>query len=346
MIAALDATPLTVATGGVSRYTAELARALADEFPDDDYRLVSDQEFAMPSGRLRGGRVRSRRWWSVGLARELARIGADVFHGTDFAVPYLPLRPSVMTIHDLSPWRFPAWQPGAERVRRRAPYLAGLGLATAIVTPTEAIKRECIEMFRAAPARVTAVPLAAAAHFRPTPRRAGARPYFLFLGTVEPRKNVPAIVDAWREVRRGREVDLVIAGRRRADAPEMAPEPGMRLLGETPEEDLAGLYSEALACLYPSHYEGFGLPVLEAMQCGAAVFTTHDPAILEVSGGAAVHLDARDPRAWAEAMRAALDGPEWIASLGEAGVRRARDFSWPRTARLTRAVYDEAIRRF
>jgi glycosyltransferase involved in cell wall biosynthesis len=345
VIVALDATPLSVSTGGVPRYTAELARALDAEFPEDDYRLISDQPFSLPPG-LRGGRVESRRWWSIGLPRELARMGADLFHGTEFAVPYLPLWPSVMTVLDLSPWKYRAWQPAAGRVRRRAPYLLRLGVATMVITLCEAIRRECIETFRIAPARVVAVPLAASDHFRPAARAGAAKPYFLYVGTIEPRKNVPLIVDAWREVHQAHDVELVIAGRVRSDGPSIRPEPGVRLLGETPDADLPGLYSEALACLYPSHYEGFGLPVLEAMQCGAPVFTSHDAAIREVSGGAAVHLDARDPRAWADAMRVAIERPEWVASLREAGLRRAREFSWARTARLTREVYDEALRRF
>src|SRR6202035_6199001 len=92
----------------------------------------------------------------------------------------------------------------------------------------------------------------------------------------------------------------------RPNFPAPAPEPGLRDMGAVPEQDLPALYSGALACVYPSLYEGFGLPVLEAMQCGALVITSRDPAILEVSGDAAVHVDASDVRALAEAMR---EGP-------------------------------------
>ncbi|MGH9674483.1 MAG: glycosyltransferase, partial [Bryobacteraceae bacterium] len=180
MIAALDATPLTVPTGGVRRYTEELALALADEFAEDEYWLLSDQPFAMPAGRFKGGTVRSRRWWSLGLPRELAHIRAGVFHGTDFAVPYLPLCPTVMSLHDLSPWKDPAWHFAADRVRRRAPLLVGLGLATMVVTHSEAVRREAIETFRLAPARVVAVPAAASARFRPVPARPGVKPYYLY----------------------------------------------------------------------------------------------------------------------------------------------------------------------
>jgi glycosyltransferase involved in cell wall biosynthesis len=131
----------------------------------------------------------------------------------------------------------------------------------------------------------------------------------------------------------------VLAGRVRDDFAAPAPEEGLRVLGAVPEEDLPRLYSGAAAFVYPSLYEGFGLPVLEAMQCGASVITSRDPAILEVSGGAAVHVDATDVRALAEAMRVR-------PVRREESLRRAAQFSWSATAKKTREVYDAAVRLF
>jgi len=145
-------------------------------------------------------------------------------------------------------------------------------------------------------------------------------------------------------VRKISPVDLVLAGRSRADFSHPAPEPGLRLIGEVSDADLAGLYSSALAVVYPSHYEGFGLPVLEAMQCGACVFISQDAALREVGGDAALVLGGR--ASWADAMRAAAGNPEWLGRRREASLARAHEFSWARTARLTREVYDEAMRRF
>ena len=353
MTIALDATPLTVSTGGVARYTLELARSLSELYPENDYWLLSDQPFAMPEHappNLRRGdcprTLAARKWWLWGLEQEMTRRGVDLFHGTDFSVPYLSFRPSVITIHDLSPWLDRTWQPRAGRIRRRTPLLLRAGLATMVITPTEAVRRAAIERFHLTADRVVAIPLAASTHFRPVAAPPGARSYFLFVGTLEPRKNLGRLIEAWRQVRKTRDIDLVLAGRLRADFSPLEAEPGLRVVGAVPEADLPSLYSGALAVVYPSLYEGFGLPVLEAMQCGAVVITSSDPALLEVAGEAAVHVDAADTRALAEALGAVADTPENFASLRGWALQRAREFSWRRTAEQTQEVYDAARRVF
>lgn len=347
---ALDATPLTVSSGGVGRYTLELARALASEYPEDQYWLLSDQTFRLPPElpNLHAGdgprNPAERKWWLWGLDQEMGRHGVELFHGTDFSVPYVPRRPSVMTLHDLSPWLDRAWQPGAARVRRRTPRLLRMGLATMVITPTETVRQAAVERFGLSPDRVTAIPLAAGELFRPPLAAAKPRgnPYFLFVGTSEPRKNVARLLEAWREVRKTAAVDLVLAGRNHAPAEER----GLRILGEVADSALPGLYSGALACVYPSLYEGFGLPVLEAMQCGALVIASCDPAILEVSGDAAIHVDAEDTSALVETMQAVAANPQGFDDVRKRGLARAAQFSWQKTARLTREVYDNAARAF
>src|SRR5207302_8581737 len=127
-----------------------------------------------------------------------------------------------------------------------------------------------------------------ASWLRPVPGQPET-PYFLFVGTLEPRKNLETLVNAWREVRRLHNVDMVLVGRRRPDAPDLGKEPGLRIVGEVPDAELSALYSGATAFVYPSLYEGFGLPVLEAMQCGAPVIASH--AVKEAAGEAAVYAD-------------------------------------------------------
>jgi len=352
MKVALDATPLTLASGGIARYVRELSLALAGQFPRDEFILISDQPFEAPPSPcvnlLKGDGPRNwleKRWWSWGVEREMSRRAAEICHGTHFVVPWLPVRPSVMTVHDLSPWLEPAWRVDAAFVRRRTPYLAGLGLATMIVTHTEAVRREAIERFRLNPELVRAVPLAAAEHFRPVTPSVSRAAYFLYVGALEPRKNLGMLLKAWREVHRLYGVELLLAGRARRDYLPPAPEPGLRVLGEVRDEDLPGLYSGAVACAYPSLYEGFGLPVLEAMQCGALVLASRTPAIREVAGDAALLLDAQDVGAWIEALNASVARQESLTELRHRALGRASMYSWARTARLTYSVYEDALRR-
>jgi glycosyltransferase involved in cell wall biosynthesis len=349
----IDATPLTAVSGGVARYTYELSRALAARFPEDEFWLLSDQGFAYPGegipnlkrGTGPANRI-ERRWWLWGLQGASRRHGIDVFHGTDFAVPYLPVRASVMTLHDLSPWLDPRWHADAGRIRRRTPLLLRLGRATMVVTPTEAVRKAAMERFPIPESRIVAVPHGANPRFHPVEAAERAMPYFLFVGTIEPRKNLRMLMEAWREVRKAYAVDLVFAGRVRRDFGPLPEEPGMIFLGPVEEEKLPALYSGAAAVLYPSLYEGFGLPVLEAMQCGAMVIASRDAAIREVADEGALSLEANDTKAWVEAMTRAANDAEWVGSWRELGLKRAAQFSWTRTAELTREVYAEAQRRF
>jgi glycosyltransferase involved in cell wall biosynthesis len=205
------------------------------------------------------------------------------------------------------------------------------------------VRKAVIDFFRLSPEQVVAAPLAASQYLRPVDAAPAPAPYFLYVGTIEPRKNVPALVEAWKQLRTRHMVDLVLAGRSREDAPAIPPAPGLRILGEVEDRELPVLYSGCVACVYPTEYEGFGLPVLEAMQCGAPVITSHDPAVTEVSGGAAIHtgLDRL-----AEAMEAVLTNCEERKRRKQLSMKRAAEFSWEKTAAKTRAVYQEAIRRF
>jgi glycosyltransferase involved in cell wall biosynthesis len=351
MRVAIEAASLSMSSGGLARYTSELSLALGRCFPEDEFYLVSDQAFRMPapapSNLKMGGGPRNameRRWWLWGLGREMGRLGADLVHGPDFAVPYFPGRPSVLTLHDLSPWMDRRWHHAATRVRRRTPVLLELGLATMVITPGEKVRRAAMERFGLRPERVVAVPEAAAHWFRPVEPVPAlpAPPYFLFVGTLEPRKNLDMLLEAWREMRRHHAVDLVLAGRRRPDYPEIPPEPGLRLAGQVADAELPALYSGALGFVYPSLYEGFGLPVLEAMQCGAPVIASH--AVEEAAGDAAIYADT--PRELAGALAELASRPDLAAATRQLSLARAREFSWERTARLTRQVYEEACARF
>jgi glycosyltransferase involved in cell wall biosynthesis len=342
---ALDATPLTLSSGGLPRYVTELSVTLAREFPEDTYVLLSDQPVPMPerapANLIRGPEphgAAERRWWLWGIRRAIQETGAEIFHGTNFEVPCLGKTPAILTIHDLSPWRDPSWHEEANRVRQRTPWLVRLRRARVILTVSEAVRREIIDHFGVSPDMVRAIPLAASPHFRPLPPTSPAPPpFFLFVATLEPRKNVAGLVEGWRESRAETKADLVVAGRNRADFTEIPPCEGLHFLGEVPDLELPRLYSDALAFVYPTHYEGFGLPVLEAMQCGCPVIASRDPAVMEVSGGAAIH--AADSHEIAQAMRAIASEPLLRNVLRGCGLQRAAAFSWTRTARETHDVY-------
>lgn len=354
---ALDATPLILTSGGLPRYVSELALALASQFPEDDYLLLSDQPFSLPRPcggestppnltRGRGAQKElDRRWWLWGVRQAIRESGAQLFHGTNFEVPYLSDIPAILTIHDLSPWRNPEWHDSAGRVRRRTPWLVRFRRSRMILTVSEAVRREIINHFDVRPDQVRAVPLAASAMFRPvegsTRSNPDAKPFFLFVGTLEPRKNVAALVEAWRATKQQTGADLIIAGRNRTDFVPIEPCEGLNLLGEVSDDQLPRLYSDALAFVYPTFYEGFGLPVLEAMQCGCPVITSHDPAVVEVAGGAAIH--AHSTLELADAMRSVAANPRLRGDLQKAGLARAAAFSWTGTARDTRAIYSELL---
>ncbi len=299
-------TPLSAggnSIGGLARYTSQLALSLAREYPEDQYLMLSDQPFDLPcsasnlqAGALPGNML-ERRWWTFGLQRELRRHSAEVFHGVNFAVPFPPSIPAVMTIHDLSPWMTGSqengswvtdtWRARTARIRRRVPLLIKTGAVRHVITPSETIRAEVIRFFRIDPDMVTAIPLAAAAHFRPQPPRS-RRAYFLYAGMFEPRKNVDAIIAAWSDIRSRFDIDLVIAGPRRDATAELQPQTGLEIRGEVSEAELVSLYSGAIALVYPSHYEGFGLPILEAMQCGTPAIISEDRALVETGGDAAL----------------------------------------------------------
>jgi glycosyltransferase involved in cell wall biosynthesis len=323
MRVALDAEPLTLTSGGLKRYVEELTRALRAQYPQDAYLYLPE-----PKNFL------ERRWWLYGAERASSQARVDVFHGTNFSIPFFSRRPAVLTLHDLSPWRDRHWHSSksAARIRRRTPYL--LPRASHIITPSEAVRGEAIRRFGVSPERITAIPLAASGHFRPVPQPSS--PYFLFVGTLEPRKGLQTLLEAWRAT--GKTIPLRIAGRLRADFPPLVPEHNLELMGEVPDSALPPLYTNANAVIYPSEYEGFGLPVLEAMQCGANVITSCDPALMELTGDAAQHVSS------AQELHAALTFDADSSARRGAAIARAAQYSWKLTAQRTHAVYERVAR--
>jgi glycosyltransferase involved in cell wall biosynthesis len=375
----IDGTPLNQQLTGVGHYTFELARAMALTAPDDQFEIISPRPYLFgknddgPDGLppnlslLRApANFLTRRWWSIGLPRYLSRNSIDLFHGTNFEVPlWLDQKlPTVLTIHDLSLLlHADTHRPRlARRARRMLPLMTRA--ATMIVTPTENVKSELCEHLRIPPEKVVAIPEAARSIFRPllpdeaeaTRNRLGiGADFLLFVGTIEPRKDLATLVCAFEEIARAQQsgLQLVIAGQRGWLVDDLLKQISnssaadrIELTGYLSDEALRALYSACRIFIYPSTYEGFGLPPLEAMACGAPVIATRIPSIVEVCRDAALMIEPGSVEALTKAISDLLDDEDVRRQLSSAGLRRAAEFSWQRTAQLTRAVYDEAIKRF
>jgi glycosyltransferase involved in cell wall biosynthesis len=374
---ALDGIPLSETRTGVGHYTFELALALAESYPLDSIELVSPRAFTSGQDSLNetslppnlklnytAANVFERRWFVHGLPSYIRRTGIELFHGTNFEVPFRRICPSVLTVHDLSLILLPHTHLSrrVRRARLRLPLM--VRAATMIITPTEAIRREVCYHLGVALEKVVTVPEAPRKVFRPSDSKADEEtlrkpginaPYFLAVGTLEPRKNLRALVLAYRELIRSSSHRpwLVIAGKEgwmlddlRAEIERAGPEEHIHLTGYVSDEELRSLYSSCVGFVFPSLYEGFGLPPLEAMACGAPVIANRIPSLREVLGEAASFVDAENINELKSAMLSLIETPERRAMLSDASRNRAANFSWERTAAMTRSVYETARRQW
>ena len=360
---AIDARLWTEPRSGIGRYTRALTEQLLHLAPEERWILYVDR---MPGPALPGAEVRCLPWpqrllWSLWHApRDLRRRPVDVFHGvTGFELPGRGPWSLVTTVHDLVPLRLPALVPARHRWAVRCLLGGALRRAHRIIAVSETTRGEVLARYRLPPDRVVVVPEAAAPHFGPpapstlaaTRARYGlSRPYVLFVGFLEPKKNLRVLLEAVATLRRRGawgDTELIVAG-----APGWGPDPVgrahalgldgvVRFLGAVADAELPGLYGGALAFAFPSLWEGFGLPVLEAMAAGAAVVASNRGALPEVTAGAALLADPV-PHPFADALEQILTDPPLRERLRLAGLARAAQFSWERTARETLKVYRTA----
>jgi alpha-1,3-rhamnosyl/mannosyltransferase len=298
--------------------------------------------------------------------------GVALFHSPYYIKPYFGLPcPSVVTIYDVISARYPEYLP-SWRARLGFELTTRLALATSahVLTLSEASRRDLVTLYRVRPDRVSATLLAADDRFRPQPAVAvaavrhkyGLLPdYVLYLGINKPHKNLLTLVDAWNVVRgpwsvvsgqrsavsgQRSAVSLVLAGREdprypevRRRVKELGLEESVRFLGDVAEADLPALYTSATVFVFPSLYEGFGLPVLEAMACGAPVVCSNTSSLPEVAGDAALQVPPTDVAAWVEAISRVLTDDALRRDLAARSLARAARFSWQQTARETLEVY-------
>ncbi|MEP7762946.1 glycosyltransferase family 1 protein [Sanguibacter sp. 25GB23B1] len=350
------------APGGSGRYIVELATELARS-EDVTLRGVAARHPTPPPLGLRPplpidhSRLPShllvRAWDRLGRPRveDIVSGPTDVVHATTWALPATE-RPLVVTIHDLAFLRFPEhFTPRGRSYFTRAVARAK-ERADVILVPSEATAADCYEngfdpdRVRVVPLGLTTIPTTAhdVAAFRA--RHGLPDRFVLWCGTLEPRKNLDGLLAAFAQVADGDgDLDLVLVGPPGWGA-EAAPvaerlRPRVHTLGFLDDADLHLAYAAAAAFVFPSHWEGFGLPVLEAMGHGIPVVTSANSSMAEVAGSAGVLVDPSDPAAIADGIRTAVGADR--SRLAAQSLDRARDFTWRRTAEATRAAYEEAL---
>jgi len=297
------------------------------------------------------------------FAWRLRRDRLDLFHATHYVIPPLARARAVVTIHDIIHVLYPQFLPNrAALLYARAMIRRALRRADRIITVSNNSKRDLVDYFGIAPARIEVVYNGVAERFRgdvPAAERARVsakyglpHPYLLFLGGEKPHKNVRNVLRAFAEARRERALPhaLVLAGpmpknRSRVEALIAALDLSASVVrpGVVVEEDLPGLFAGADAFLYPTLYEGFGLPVAEAMACGVPVLTSSTSALQEIAGGYAYLVDPMDVDAIARGIGDLATDATRRAEFAELGRRRAADFSWERAAEQTLRVYAGAL---
>lgn len=303
------------------------------------------------------------RWEQKAMPAELSLARLDVLHSPDFIPPFRRRCRSVITVHDLAFLHYPEFL--TEDARRYYGQIhAAVRSADAIIAVSQNTKKDLVEMVGAPPEKVHVVYEAPSALYRPVDQSAAGmpasihalpQPFLLFVGTLEPRKNLPALLRAMARIKaeRGRQAPLlVIAGKKGwlyQDTLDLIGTLDLSrdtlLFGPASPEELLWLYNRAEAMVLPSVYEGFGLPVIEAMACGTPVITTRVSSLPEVAGDAAILVDPQDGDALVSAICRVLDGPALRGKMRESGLNQAARFDWMSTARATVAVYREALAR-
>lgn len=353
----LDARPLQSADArrGIGSYVRGLIVGLLDEGFDRRTALLFDSRLPIPrvpKGRFTVCTVRGRYGGRVGLLEEAVTMGGKLaamrpalYHATTMTLPGRSPVPLVATVHDLIPWALGGRRLLGERTRwwlgRRL-----LSRADLVLVPSEATARDARRLARVAADRVEVVPEGVARGFAPAEgaaervvqRHGVRRPYFLFVGALDDRKDPRGLLRAWRVACGvGPEAELVLAGAASRQAPaDMGP---ARRLGYLDHSALVDLYSAAACLVFPSRYEGFGLPLLEAMACGCPVVAYHNSSLPEVAGDAALLVPDGDADALGRAAAEVAGRPETAERLRLAGLTRARRFTWRRAARATIEAY-------
>jgi glycosyltransferase involved in cell wall biosynthesis len=364
---------------GLSRYIYELLTQLPPQRPQARFTALAGNapippdfpappNLAFSHSRLPTVRAPIRiAWEQTLLPLAAARLGLDLLFCPVNVRPMLSPCPTVVTIHDLIFLRYPRAFHPLKRLYLTAMTGWSARHARHVIAVSEATRRDVLDLLHVPPGHVTTVHNGVSPQFRPLPeadkatfRRDKGAPgrIIIYVGTLEPRKNLTTLLHAFAALSRDpdlSDVTLVIGGSKgwyydeifaTAERLGLGPwEQGgrVRWLGRVPDAELPLWYNIAGVCAYPSFYEGFGLPALEAMSCGTPVVASNTSALPEVVGDAGILVEPKDTQAWADALRTLIRTPDLAANLSQAGMQRASTFTWERTARQTAQVLDEVI---
>ena len=368
---AIDAHSVGTGLAGNETYASNLIEALAEIDQVNSYTLYVTRKEAVQrfKDRWPNFTVRSTLPHSpliripLILSAELRRNRVDVLHVQFTAPPAAPC-PVVVSIHDLSFEHLPQTFKRRSRLQLRVTVRRTAHLAAQVITLSDHARADIINTYRIDPDKVTSIPLAAPSHFsRITDDKELERvkqtyrinaPYILCVGSVQPRKNLARLLHAYSLLRQdgpaGKLPKLVIAGKLAwlfEDTLRVIDQLNLKdsviMTGYVRDPDLPALYSGARCFVYPSYFEGFGLPPLEAMKCGTAVVVGNKTSLPEVVGDAAESVDPFDVQDIASGIRRVLEDDAWRATLEARGLERAKLFDWHQTARNTLEVYKKAV---
>ncbi len=357
---------------GLGRYAAALAEALLAQGvsltafvndPRNSHLRPPLSELPTYTARLprRRWRLRAAVSYFGGPSMDGVLGGVDLFHATEHLLPKLTRARSVFTLHDTAYLLFPQYHLPRNRVFLRRMMPRFLQRADRIIAVSESTRRDALRFYRLDPEKIDVIPEGVDARFNPDldpkalaeiRRRYGLPERFvLHVGTIEPRKNLTTLLEAYAGLLpRHPEVGLVIAGgkgwlyeRFFERLRSLGLEQRVILTGHVPDEDVPGLLNTSEVFAFPSEFEGFGLPPLEAMACGVPVVCSNAASLPEVVGDAGVLLPPRDVGAWVEALDRVLRGPELRSELRAKGLIRAGLFTWDATATKTIQVYRSAM---
>jgi glycosyltransferase involved in cell wall biosynthesis len=368
---AIDAHSVGTGLAGNESYITNLIEALAEIDSRNRYTLYVTRPQAIERFRGRWPHVNVRLTLPhtpliripLTLSAELRRRPVDLLH-VQFTAPPMAPCPLVVSIHDLSFEHLPETFTRRGRTQLRFTVRRTARNAAQIITISDSSRRDIVNTYGITPERVTVTPLAAPSHFAPVldaARLAKIREqygirgdYILGVGSIQPRKNLVRLIDAFARLLASRGEDrlpkLVLVGKKAwlfGETLRAVEDRGLAnsiiFTGYVPESDLPALYSGALCFVYPSYFEGFGLPPLEAMQCGTPVITGNKTSLPEVVGDAAVMVDPFDVEEIGAALSRLIDSSELRSTLRAKGLDHARKFSWRETAKLTLGVYERAF---